>query len=164
MAIPPSPFPASLPGVAVSVDVAFTNIVNEDSGAGIGDMIWRGLPLQGREFGTGDILFNDGVGYFPDASFGTAAQASIYGRLYGPGHEEVGGLFHRNGIAGAFAGKTRSLGGLLAVARARCLRAAPRGRVLNRQGNEGNPALAMQCKKSTLVPPAWPAPGNPSVL
>ena len=92
-------------GTEVSVDVAFTNIVNEETGAGIGDMVWRGLPLQGREFGTVDILFNDGVGYFRDGSFGAAAQGSIYGRLYGPGHEEVGGLFHRNGIAGAFAGK-----------------------------------------------------------
>ncbi|MDE0410154.1 MAG: hypothetical protein OXN81_20105 [Alphaproteobacteria bacterium] len=92
-------------GTAVSVDVAFTNIVNEDTGAGIGDMVWQGLPLQGRAFGTGGILFNDGAEYFPDESFGVPAQGSIYGRLYGPGHEEVGGLFHRDGIAGAFAGK-----------------------------------------------------------
>ena len=92
-------------GDEVSVDVAFTNIVNEDTGAGIGDMVWRGLPLQGREFGADSVLFNDGAGYFRDGSFGTAAEGSIYGRLYGPGHEEVGGLFHRNGIAGAFAGK-----------------------------------------------------------
>ena len=91
-------------GTGVSVDVAFTSIVNEETGAGIGDMVWRGLPLQGREFGTGDILFNDGAGYFRDGSFGVAAQGGIYGRLYGPDHEEVGGLFHRNGIAGAFAG------------------------------------------------------------
>ena len=92
-------------GVEVSVDVAFTNIVNEDTGAGTGDMVWRGLPLQGREFGTDSVLFNDGAGFFRDASFGAAAQGSICGRLYGPGHEEVGGLFHRDGIAGAFAGK-----------------------------------------------------------
>ena len=92
-------------GIAVSVDVSFTGIVNEETGAAIGDMVWRGLPLEGREFGTGDVLFNDGDGYFPDGSFGASAQGSIYGRLYGPGHEEVGGLFHRNGIAGAFAGK-----------------------------------------------------------
>ncbi|MCY4551027.1 MAG: hypothetical protein OXC28_21955 [Defluviicoccus sp.] len=83
----------------------FTNIVNEATGAGIGDMVWRLLPFQGREFGTDNVLFNDGAGYFRDASFGAAAQGSIYGRLYGPGHEEVGGLFHRDGIAGAFAGK-----------------------------------------------------------
>ena len=92
-------------GVEVSVDVAFTSIVNEDTGTGIGDMVWRGLPLQGREFGTDGVLFDDGAGYFRDESFGAAAQGSIYGRLYGPGHEEVGGLFHRDGIAGAFAGR-----------------------------------------------------------
>ena len=92
-------------GVEVSVNVAFTNIANEDTGAGIGDMVWRGLPLQDREFGTDSVLFNEGEGYFRDGSFGTAAQGSLYGRLYGPGHEEVGGLFHRDGIAGAFAGK-----------------------------------------------------------
>ena len=92
-------------GVEVSVDVAFTNIVNEDTGTDIGDMVWRGLPLQGREFGTDGVLFDDGAGYFRDESFGAAAQGSIYGHFYGPGHEEVGGLFHRDGIAGAFAGK-----------------------------------------------------------
>ena len=92
-------------GVELSVDVAFTNIVNEDTGAGIGDMVWRGLPLQDREFETDDVLFNEGAGYFRDGSFSTPAQGSIYGRLYGPGHEEAGGLFHRDGIAGAFAGK-----------------------------------------------------------
>lgn len=92
-------------GVEVSVDVAFTNILNEDTGAGIIDMVWRGLPLQCRQFGTDDVLFNDGAGYFRDESFGAAAPGSIYGRLYGPGHEEVGGLFQRDGIAGAFAGK-----------------------------------------------------------
>ena len=92
-------------GAEVSVDVAFTNIVNDDTGAGIGDMVWRGLPLQGREFGTDSVLFNDGAGYFRDGAFGAAAEGSLYGRLYGPGHEGGGGLFHRDGIAGAFAGK-----------------------------------------------------------
>ena len=71
-------------GVEVSVDVAFINIVNEDTGAGIGDMVWRGLPLQGREFGTDNVLFDDGAGYFRDGSFGTATEGSIYGRLLRP--------------------------------------------------------------------------------
>ena len=93
-------------GDGVSVDVAFTNIVHEDSGARVGDMVWRGLPLQGRTFGTDDVRFNDGDGwYFRDGSFGAGAQGSIYGRIYGPDHGEVGGLFHRDGIAGAFAAK-----------------------------------------------------------
>ena len=92
-------------GADIAVDVAFTNIVNEDTGAGVADIVWRGLPLQGREFGTDDVLFDDGAGYFRDESFGAAVQGSLYGRFYGAGHEEVGGLFHRDGIAGAFAGK-----------------------------------------------------------
>ena len=49
-------------GVAVSVDVAFSNIVNEDTRDGIGNMVWRGLPPQDREFGTDDVLFDDGSG------------------------------------------------------------------------------------------------------
>ena len=92
-------------GTGVSVEVALTGIVNADTGAGIGDMVWQGLPLQGRAFGTDDILFDDGAGYFRVASFGGATQGSIFGRLYGPGHEEVGGLFQRDGFAGAFVGK-----------------------------------------------------------
>ena len=93
-------------GNDVSVDVAFTNIVHEDGGASVGDMVWRGLPLQGKTFGTDDVRFNDGDGwYFRDARFGAQAQGSIYGRIYGPDHGEVGGVFHRDGIAGAFAAK-----------------------------------------------------------
>ena len=92
-------------GADIAVDVAFTNIVNEDTGAGVADIVWRGLPLQGREFGTDDVLFDGGAGYFRDESFGAAARGSLYGRFYGAGHEEVGGLFRRDGIAGAFAGK-----------------------------------------------------------
>ena len=92
-------------GKDVSVDVAFTDIVNEETGARIGDMVWRGLPLSGRAFGTDDVLFDDGAGYFRDGSFGAAAEGSVYGRVYGPGHEEVGGLFRRDGISGAFAAR-----------------------------------------------------------
>ena len=69
------------------------------------NVAWHGLPLQGRAFRTNDILFNDGSGYFRDGSIGAAAQGIIYGRLYRPSHEEVGGLFPRDGFAGAFAGK-----------------------------------------------------------
>ena len=92
-------------GAAVSVHVALTNIVVAGTGARIGDMIWRDLPLRGRAFGTDDVLFDDGAGYFRDESFGAAAEGSVYGRLYGPEGEDVGGLFHRDGIAGAFAAR-----------------------------------------------------------
>ena len=89
-------------GNDVSVDVAFTNVVNENGGARVGDMVWQGLPLQGRAFGTDDVRFSDRDGwYFRDAGFGAEARGSIYS----PGHGEFGGVFHRNGIAGAFAAK-----------------------------------------------------------
>ena len=86
-----------------SVDVLFGNIVREDTGAGIADMAWRGLRLPGRSFGTDDVLFNEGAGYFRKTGFGTASGSSLFGHVYGPNGEEVGGLFHHDGIAGAFA-------------------------------------------------------------
>lgn len=88
------------------IDVVFSKIVNEDTGASIADMAWRGLTLQGRSFGTDDVRFNDGTGfYFPEENFGTESDGTIFGHFYGPNHEEVGGIFHRDGIAGAFAAK-----------------------------------------------------------
>ena len=55
------------------------------------------LPEGRRPGHAAPIRFNGGIG--------AVAQGSIYGRFYGPGHEEAGGLFHRDGFAGAFAGK-----------------------------------------------------------
>ena len=93
------------PGAA-SVDVEFTNIAREDNGAALGNMVWQGLPLQGRSFGTNDVRFYEADrGYTHRASFGIQAEGSLFGHIYGPNGEEVGGLFHRNSIAGAFAAK-----------------------------------------------------------
>ena len=89
-----------------SVDVAFTNIAREDNGAPLADMVWRGLPLQDRSFGTDDVRFREaGRGYARRASFGAQGEGSLFGHVYGPNGEEVGGLFHRGNIAGAFAAK-----------------------------------------------------------
>ncbi len=87
------------------IDVVFSKIVNEDTGASIADMAWRGLTLQDRSFGTDDVRFNDGTGYFCKKDFCPPSDSSIFGHFYGPNHEEVGGIFHRDGIAGAFAAK-----------------------------------------------------------
>ncbi len=88
-----------------SVNVEFTNIVRED-GASLADMVWRELPLQGRSFGTDDVRFwETDRGYARRASFGAQAEGSLFGHVYGPNGEEIGGLFHRNNIAGAFAVK-----------------------------------------------------------
>ena len=68
-----------------SVDVRFTDIVHVDTGTARDDMSWTGLPLSGGTFrGTG-----------------------IEGRLYGPVREEVGGVFERDRIIGAFGAKSR---------------------------------------------------------
>lgn len=53
----------------------------------IHDMTWNDIPLISDRFATG-----------ADDNF-------IRGRSYGPGHEEVGGVFTRNHITGAFGGK-----------------------------------------------------------
>ena len=89
-----------------SVTVAFTNIAREDNGASLADMVWRGLPLQDKSFGTDDVRFREADrGYARRASFGARAKGSLFGHVYGPNGEEVGGLFHRGNIAGAFAAK-----------------------------------------------------------
>ena len=91
---------------AAYVDVLFTNLVREDSGATLDNMVWQGLPLQGRSFGTNDVRFHEADrGYTSRASFGTPAEGSLFGHVHGPNGEEVGGLFHRDDIAGAFAAK-----------------------------------------------------------
>ena len=89
-----------------SVDVRFTDIAREEDGTALDDMVWRGLPLRGRSFGTNDVRFREsGRGYFRGASFGAQAEGSLFGHVYGPNGEEVGGLFHRDNVAGAFAAK-----------------------------------------------------------
>ncbi len=68
----------------MAMDVAFTNIhdmVTEQSRA---DMMWNGLTLTNGSFGTG------------------SQGDSIQGQFYGPNHEEVGGIFERDQIIGAF--------------------------------------------------------------
>ena len=93
------------PGTA-SIDVEFTNIAREDNGATLDNMVWQGLPLQGRSFGTNDVRFHDAEsGYTRRASFGTQAEGRLFGHIYGPTGEEVGGLFHRDNVAGAFVAK-----------------------------------------------------------
>ena len=63
-----------------SLDLAFTDIAELGSGAGVGDIGWQGVAMEGGGFR------DDGLD----------------GRFYGPDHEEAGGVFERDGIAGAF--------------------------------------------------------------
>ena len=84
------------------VDVEFTEITREDTGARIKSMTWKNLALKGGEFGAGNVLHGNGGGYFSKEGFGPSPGGSVFGQFYGPNHEEVGGLFHRGGVAGAF--------------------------------------------------------------
>ncbi len=70
------------------IDVAFTNIRDIDAGRQHRNIAWQNIPVTSGSFAS-------------DISFGT----SIDGRFYGPNHEEVGGVFERNQIAGAFGAK-----------------------------------------------------------
>lgn len=66
------------------IDVRLTGIRDRVTGAAYDDMAWLGLRIE----------------------FGVFDGPGILGRFYGPSHEEVGGVFVENGIAGAF-GATR---------------------------------------------------------
>ena len=71
-----------------TVDVHFTDIVDVKTLDSRADMRWYNLPVWNGAFGTG------------------ADSNSIQGKFYGRYHEEVGGIFERNRISGAF-GATR---------------------------------------------------------
>ena len=65
------------------VDVALTNIHDRQTGGQHGSISWNNLPL----------------------SAGAFSSTGLSGRFYGPNHEEVGGIFLRNRISGAFGAK-----------------------------------------------------------
>lgn len=69
-------------------DVVFAGI--QDAGGRVrADMRWEDLPVVRGRFRAG------------------AGADRIEGRFWGAGHEEAGGVFERNGIAGAFGGERR---------------------------------------------------------
>ena len=67
-----------------TVDIDFTNIHDLDAGMRRDDIVWNGISVTN--------------GGFDDAG--------IEGKFYGSGHKEVGGVFERDKIIGAF-GATR---------------------------------------------------------
>lgn len=69
------------------IDVTFTNIRDIDAGRPHGHITWQNIPVTSGAFSS-EFIGN-----------------SIDGRFYGPNHEEVGGVFERNQIAGAFGAK-----------------------------------------------------------
>ena len=76
---------------AVTADVAFTDIVGIETGDLENDMAWRGMAVEEGGFARRNAPDN-----------------TISGRFYGPNEEEVGGVFERDSIAGAFGGRRTS--------------------------------------------------------
>ena len=74
---------------APNVDVSFTNIHNVTEGTPHRDMSWESLSVENGLFGNGD------------------SDAYIAGMFTGPRHQEVGGEFRRDGMAGGFGAKRR---------------------------------------------------------
>ena len=83
-----------------SVDIEFSNIVNERTGAGLRDMAWEEVEMSDGAFASPRLVspINSSDVDIQDK----ALETGIFGRFYGPGHEEVGGVFIRDGISGAF--------------------------------------------------------------
>ena len=77
--------PKGNPGLLV--DVEFTNIRNEQTGAGFDNVSWEGLALKDGSFGVAPL--SDGEAH----ASRHPARRGISGRFYGQNHEEVGGLF-----------------------------------------------------------------------
>lgn len=75
----------------LTVDVEFTEIVNIETGAVQNDMAWHGMAVEQGGFARRN-----------------APDGTISGRFYGPGEEEVGGVFEHDGVAGAFGGRRTS--------------------------------------------------------
>ncbi len=81
---------------APDVGVFFTNIHNVTEGTRFRNMSWEDLPLKDGLFGRVSRRNGEGEGY-----------DYLVGMFTGPGHEEVGGEFRGDGIAGAFGAKRR---------------------------------------------------------
>ena len=68
---------------AATLDLAFTNIIEQASEAPAAAIVWQDVPMKNGAFSTSD--------------------GHLEGNFYGPNHEEAGGAFdHRDGIAGVF--------------------------------------------------------------
>ena len=68
-------------------DVMFTNLANAHTGTTYNDLTWLGMLVKDGGFGRSEGDVN-----------------TIEGRFFGPSTEEVGGIFERTGISGAFGG------------------------------------------------------------
>jgi len=109
------------------LDVAFTNISDVDAGRRRADMTWNDVPLTDGNFRT----WSDGN--------------SIEGEFYGPNHEEVGGIFERDQVMGAFGAQSDTM-------------------LLRPVGNGGNPMRVEPAKVRSLTGSAAPTFSREDVL
>lgn len=87
--------------VTPSIDVVFANLRDQTTNGRRADMSWSNLALTNGAFhhnGNPDARISFDI---PNRTVNT-----LTGRFYGPNHEEVGGVFSRDEIAGSF-GATR---------------------------------------------------------
>ena len=72
---------------ASNINVTLSQIKNLETGNDVANMVWSGIPLN-------------------SGAFNSNTNGSIQGNFYGDRHEEVGGIFDKDDILGAF-GATR---------------------------------------------------------
>ncbi len=98
----------TIPSVSVhdypSVNVEFSNIVNDRTGTRRNNMRWEGVEMVDGVFGAaGDFSSSRDAGFFPTVGGRIfEGEGTLFGQFYGSDHEEVGGLFMRDGIGGTF--------------------------------------------------------------
>ena len=86
-----------------SLNVEFSNIMNDRTGARRSDMLWEGVEMVNGIFGSAGDVSSPDLGYIPSIGGRTfEGGGALFGQFYGPDHEEVGGLFTRDGISGTF--------------------------------------------------------------
>ena len=94
--------PALSAGSSPSLNVEISNIVNDNTGDRRSNMSWDGLELVDGAFGyAGNVSVADSYG-IPIVGRHEGVAGQVYGQFFGPDHEEIGGLFNRDGIGGAF--------------------------------------------------------------
>ena len=96
-------------GSSPTVDVLFSNIIDQESDVSLANISWTDLHLTDGAFGSPAVI--EPIAASDALSSPQAIHQGVYGRFYGPNHEEVGGAFRTadpfdtNGITGVFGAK-----------------------------------------------------------
>ena len=87
-----------------TVDVSLTGINDLDTGAPHGDLIWDDMALSNGAFSddVSDSAAEKLRAAGGELKPGALIPGQIFGQFYGQTHEEVGGIFNRENISGAF--------------------------------------------------------------